>query len=103
MRARYTAYVLHDADFLLRSWHPDSRPATLDFGPDVTWHGLTVVGKTGGGGLEHTGTVEFRARFDRRGEPLELHELSSFVRLGGRWCYVDGSVPDQSGPPRSAP
>lgn len=93
MRARYCAYVLHDGDFLLRSWHPDTRPKTLGFSDEQTWHGLTVVATGGGGGLEREGTVEFRARFQRGGEYFELHELSSFVRDGGQWRYLDGHNP----------
>ncbi len=95
MRARYSAYVLHDDAFLLRSWHPDTRPTELSFSSGHTWHGLTIVETTGGGGLESEGTVEFKARFERQGERFELHELSSFERIGGSWVYVDGYDPDQ--------
>ena len=94
MRARYTAYVLGDAAFLLRSWHPTTRPGSVRFDPDVDWHGLDVVAATAGGPLDAEGTVEFRARFRRGDAHLELHELSSFVREGGSWFYVDGMDPD---------
>ena len=97
MRARYSAYVRHDADFLLRSWHPDTRPATIGFDSEHRWHGLTIEATTGGGGLERSGTVEFRARFERSGRQLELHELSEFERVGGSWLYVDGVDPDATG------
>ena len=30
MRARYSAYALGDAAYVQSSWHPDTRPATLD-------------------------------------------------------------------------
>ncbi len=93
MRARYCAYVLHDAEFLLRSWHPDTRAKTLSFSGEQTWHGLTIVAIEGGGGLESEGTVEFRARFRRGRDYFELHELSSFVREGGKWFYLDGFDP----------
>lgn len=95
MRARYSAYVLHDDQFLLRSWHLDSRPTNLSFTDEQTWHGLTVLATEGGGGLEQEGTVEFKARFKRGDDYFELHELSSFVREGGSWLYVDGFNPDQ--------
>ncbi len=94
MRARYSAYVLHDADFLLDSWHPDTRPATIGFGDDLEWQGLTIAATNGGRVLDSEGTVEFRARFRRGGQYFELHELSSFARIGGRWLYVDGVDPD---------
>ena len=95
MRARYSAYVLHDADFLLRSWHPNTRPQELSFSSGHTWHGLTIMETTGGGGLESDGTVEFRARFKRDDDHFELHERSTFTRIGGKWVYVDGFDPDQ--------
>ncbi len=94
MRSRYVAYVTRNAPFLLSTWHPSTRPARLDFSDEVEWHGLTVVATTGGGGLDSSGSVEFRARFRRGDAHLELHELSQFVRESGRWFYVDGVDPD---------
>ena len=90
MRARYAAYVLELGEFLLESWHPDTRPAALDFDPNIDWVGLEIIDTVAGGALDTTGVVEFRARFTRSGEPLELHERSSFERVDGRWLYIDG-------------
>ncbi len=94
MRARYTAYVQHNADFLRQSWHPDHRPNALSFDPTTTWEGLTIEATENGGGLDSIGTVEFKARFTRGGEGFVLHELSNFVRVGGKWVYTDGADPD---------
>ena len=96
MRARYSAYEKHDAAFLLASWHPDHRPEQVDFSTGVQWHGLEVVATTAGDVLDATGTVEFKARFERGGQRLELHELSRFERFESRWVYVDGIDPDLS-------
>ena len=90
MRARYCAYVRHDASFLLNSWHPSTRPPQMVFDPDLTWLGLDVVQTERGGGLDSDGSVTFSARFRRGEEHFELQELSSFVREGGRWFYLDG-------------
>mgnify|MGYP001823811840 CR=1 FL=1 len=94
MRARYSAYVLENEPFLLDTWHRTTRPGSITFGDDLEWHGLEVLRVTGGGALETSGSVEFRARFRRNDARLELHELSTFVREGGSWLYVDGSDPD---------
>ncbi len=94
MRSRYTAYAVGDTDYVLATWHLSTRPESIHDDPNVKWHGLTVVGSTGGA-FDVAGTVEFRARFERSGAPLELHELSSFVQERGRWLYVEGSDPDQ--------
>ena len=91
MRARYAAYVLRDRDFLLASWHPDTCPAALEFDDTIEWLDLTIVDTEAGGAFESTGIVEFRARFSRGGEHLELHERSSFSRVKGLWVYVDGT------------
>lgn len=90
MKARYSAYVLRDAEFLLDSWHDETRPAAVDFDENVVWLGLDVVATEGGTGFDNSGTVEFRARFRRGDQHLELHEVSSFVRVDGQWKYVDG-------------
>ena len=34
MRSRYTGFVLGLADYLLQTWHPDSRPPSIEFPPD---------------------------------------------------------------------
>lgn len=93
MRARYTAYVMNLADFLLGSWHPETRPQQIAPDPGTEWLGLTVVDTDRGGGLDAHGEVEFRVRFRRGGEYLELHERSSFTRVDGRWVYLDGFAP----------
>lgn len=94
MRARYSAYVVRDAPFLLATWHPTTRPEAIDFSQDVQWHGLTIENVVDGEGLSTTGSVEFRARFRRGDAHLELYESSWFQRDGGRWFYVHGSDPE---------
>lgn len=91
MRARYSAYVLHDRSFLLASWHPDTCPASIHFDDNIEWLDLEIVDAESGGPLDSSGIVEFRARYSRSGEHLELHERSSFARVAGLWVYVTGT------------
>ena len=42
-------------------------------------------------GPEHA-EVEFVARSKLGGRAQRLHEVSRFVRDGGRWYYVDGDL-----------
>jgi SEC-C motif domain protein len=86
MRSRYAAFAVGDADYLLSTWHPSTRPKRLDLDRTVRWLGLDIVGRTGGAMLQSTGTVSFRARSSAG----TLSETSRFVREGGRWYYVDG-------------
>jgi SEC-C motif-containing protein len=90
MRSRYSAFVLRDAEYLLETWHPTTRPATLDLDRGVRWTGLDVLATTGGSLLAAEGTVEFRASYVDGGAAGAHHENSRFVRDGGRWRYLDG-------------
>lgn len=85
MRSRYSAFVLGREDYLLATWHPSTRPAALelDATPRPQWLGLTVKAHMP---LDAThATVEFVARY-------KLHETSRFVKMDGRWLYVDGDI-----------
>jgi SEC-C motif-containing protein len=92
MRSRYSAYVLKLADYLLASWHPSTRPATLDLAEDdgTKWLGLEI--KRSQQQDEHHATVEFVARYRVAGRGHRLHENSRFVREDGRWLYLDGDI-----------
>jgi SEC-C motif-containing protein len=92
MRSRYTAYAVGDVEHLLRTWHPRTRPVTLDLHDNLTWTGLVVVATEGGGPGDVDGFVEFRARWSEGGRSGELREASRFERRAGRWFYVDGDV-----------
>ena len=88
MRSRYTAYVVGDVDYLLATWHPSTRPATLELDPDIAWRSLEIVRTERGGPLDREGVVEFAARYRADGQPGAQREVSRFVR-DGRWLYVD--------------
>ncbi|GAA1342631.1 YchJ family protein [Saccharothrix algeriensis] len=88
MRSRFAAFAVSDEDYLLATWHRSTRPPRVGFDPDQRWTRLEVVDRTGGGLLETTGTVEFRAHYRWRGRRDRLHENSRFVREDGRWLYV---------------
>ncbi|WP_344444755.1 YchJ family protein [Kitasatospora nipponensis] len=94
MRSRYSAFAVRDAEYLLRSWHPDTRPATVDFAPDLHWVRLEILGSTGGSAFHPEGTVEFRAHYREAGGPGTMHENSRFLRHQGAWVYLDGTVSD---------
>ncbi len=89
MRARYSAFVVHNAAYLLASWHPSTRPKTVGFDDDADWQRLEIVARTKGGMLDSEGTVEFRAFYRTAGIRAEQHETSTFVRAGKAWLYVD--------------
>ena len=93
MRSRYSAYVLGLEPYLLATWHASTRPTALDLDKETSprWLGLDIK--------RHQATdpdsagVEFVARYKTGGRAHRLHEVSRFVREGGRWYYVDGEFP----------
>ena len=92
MRSRYSAYVLGLEAYLLATWHADTRPAKLDLQaePRTQWLGLTVKSHAEQD-ADHA-TVEFVARYKLNGRAFRLAETSRFVRIDGRWFYVEGEV-----------
>ncbi|WP_129309990.1 YchJ family metal-binding protein [Streptomyces sp. L2] len=90
MRSRYCAFVKGDVGYLLRTWHPRTRPERLELDPRMRWTGLEVLDSTDGSAFHSTGTVTFRASY-RGGS---LHERSRFERVAGAWVYVDGEFLD---------
>lgn len=93
MRSRYTAYTLGREPYLRDSWHPTTRPQEPIVQDDgVKWLGLDVRRHVPQG---DEATVEFVARYKLGGRAQRLHEVSRFVREGGRWYYVDGRFPGE--------
>ena len=94
MRSRYTAFVVGDAEYLLATWHPGTRPDSLEPDPDTAWAGLEIVEVAGGSDGDKRGTVEFAASYRIAGAS-RVHvqrERSRFVRQSDRWWYLDGIV-----------
>lgn len=92
MRSRYSAFVLGLEDYLLATWHPDTRPSTveLDAAPPPQWLGLAIKSHTHPD--DDHATVEFVARYKLNGRAFKLHETSRFEKIDGRWFYVDGDM-----------
>jgi SEC-C motif-containing protein len=92
MRSRYSAFVVLDTAYLLRTWHPDTRPAALELDRDTRWRRLDILGTFRGGPLDSEGTVEFAAHFTHDGGRGVQREKSRFLRVDRRWYYVDGDL-----------
>ena len=69
MRSRYAAYAVGELDHVFRTWHPRTRPGSIEPDPALTWTGLTVLDVVDGGPGDETGEVEFEATYDRGGTP----------------------------------
>ncbi|MFD8370793.1 YchJ family protein [Streptomyces sp. NPDC059688] len=91
MRSRYSAFVKGDTGYLLRTWHPRTRPGHLELDPGTRWTGLEILDATDGSAFHSSGSVTFRASY-RGGSLLER---SRFERVDGAWAYVDGEFPEE--------
>ena len=78
MRSRYSAFAVGDAGYLLRTWHPRTRPSELDLDPELIWLSLQVL-DTG------PAEVEFIARYRGPGGRGFLRERSRFAQKDGSW------------------
>jgi len=90
MRSRYVAYLLRLDDYLLSSWHPDTRPRSLDLQDSPKWVRLKIIKSTQEG---DRGSVHFKAFYRSSRGMQTMEEESNFVRQQGHWLYLDGSHP----------
>lgn len=104
MRARYTAFVLGEIDYLVDTLSEDirgdfDRIEAENTAGDAKWQGLDVRAVTDGGEDDEIGLVEFVARFSLGGQQRVHHEIAEFRREEGRWMCVGGTM-DPKGKPR---
>lgn len=95
MRSRYTAYVISDINYLMRSHHRSTRPLKdkkdiLQWTKSVTWLGLVIVDKKAGSVNDSEGRVEFKASYLENGQLQCIHEDSFFIKEKGVWYYKNG-------------
>jgi len=88
MRSRFTAFAVGDAQYLLHSWHADTRPDTLELDDDLEWKRLVVLATEQGSPFDDDGVVEFEAYYRQNGRRGVQHERSTFTRVERRWVYV---------------
>ena len=90
MRSRYSAFAVGDADYLLATWHPATRPASVNLDPAIEWRRLRIRDLTAGTEDDDAGTVEFVAHYwdSAQQQYGRQHENSSFARRAHSWLYV---------------
>ena len=97
MRSRFSAYVMHELEYLYETTHPDERTRNLRQGI-VAWAQqarfvkLEVLKKIRGEAEDKNGKVEFIAFYMENGAMKQHHELSTFKKLKGKWYYADGET-----------
>ena len=98
MRSRYSAYVMHDRDYLVQTWHSDHLPPDLVLDSGISWVGLQIIDFKQ---RDVRATVEFEARLVAAERLDAVHEMSRFVKQEGRWFYTSGDQLTPTFKPRS--
>ena len=95
MRSRYSAFCQDARDYLLATWHSETRPQLeAELG---RWVRLEIIAADVD---EDEGEVEFKA-FLIQGDKLEiLHERSDFVKINDRWYYHSGEFLNEGQQPQ---
>ena len=93
MRSRYTAYVLEDVDYLVKTTLPSSQTPDLKTSikrwmKQVNWQRLHVINVEEGQRTDSEGIVEFVAEFVGPEGADEHHEVADFEKISGMWFYV---------------
>ena len=91
MRARYSAFVFHQIDFIYNTFHPNTRRYQnkidiQNWATESKWMQLEIVKST-------NNTVEFRAHYLDMNNNVQIHhEKSNFKQLQNVWFYYDGKI-----------
>lgn len=100
MRARYTAYTLHNADFIVNSHNPSdrenlSREEILSWAKNSEWLGLEILSASKGKEADSSGIVEFKAHYMQNRARYTHHEKALFDKVDGIWYFSDGQIQNQ--------
>lgn len=102
MRSRYSAYVVVNIEYLLRTTHPSTRKSHAsqtikEWAESSVWQKLEIVSTSQGGAKDKKGEIEFKAYYLDSNQQMQIHrEHSKFVKELGKWFFVDGKVTDVS-------
>ena len=97
MRARYSAYVKHEIDYIIDTCEKSDqvadidRKATEDWSRNSTWHGLKILSVQPGKEPDSE-IVEFEATYTQKGIRDVHHETGLFKKINGEWLYSAGYV-----------
>ena len=102
LRARYSAHVRLEMDFVKATTHPDQMSryeseTAKSWAEKSDWVRLEVIDVDGGGVDDETANIEFVAHFRQKDKLKTHHELANFKRHEGEWFFYDGQgvVPKQ--------
>jgi SEC-C motif-containing protein len=97
MRSRYTAYVVHDIDYIVDTYIKDDEhdidvKQTRDWSEKSEWLGLTIINTEKGTPSDTEGIVEFTAEYKTAGVKDLHHEIALFKKVNDMWFYDEGNI-----------
>jgi SEC-C motif domain protein len=100
MRARYSAYVTANIDFIERTIHSSgradfNRESARKWAEQSQWHGLEVLNVIGGKEEDVEGSVEFIATYSQKDESVKHHEVATFRKEDEIWTFADSHMVNQ--------
>tara|TARA_B100001094_G_C17890006_1_gene651222 strand:+ start:51 stop:443 length:393 start_codon:yes stop_codon:yes gene_type:complete len=96
MRSRYSAFVLADWDYLMKSHasqtrDESSKEETVNWAKSVKWIKLEILDTLKGNQHDNSGIVEFKAHVKQGLFKRCIHERSNFIKENGKWVYLNGA------------
>jgi len=94
MRSRYTAYVMHEIDYIINTCKENvklKRENIEDWSNNSVWLGIEII-STNIEASGDTGTVEFKSVYEQQRLKNVHHEIASFEKVEERWLYASGKV-----------
>ena len=95
MRARYSAYVAHEIDFIISSCEEGEgiadidKEATEEWSRQSKWQGLKILRTEE---KDDEGIVEFIADYTLDQMIQHHQEIAGFKKINGDWKYVTGNI-----------
>jgi SEC-C motif domain protein len=96
LKTRFTAFVLADGEYILKTWHKLYRPKTKAKiisieSKSCKYTKLEIIHDEIN---EDSGKIEYIARY-RKGVIFGyIHEIANFKKEGNEWFYTDGIILD---------
>ncbi|KYK72291.1 YchJ family protein [Aggregatibacter actinomycetemcomitans] len=96
MRSRYAAYVLKNVPYIVETTVPSQQKllnvqSIQTWAENTQWLGLQILNTETLTKVQSA--VEFNAVFQGEDGEQSHHERSIFVKIDGRWYFVDPTVP----------
>ena len=96
MKSRYSAYYLHNADYIIKTTHPNNtdystdkiqwKKDILNFTNSYIFEGLEIIDYIEDNPISY---VKFKANISLHKEDYSFTETSSFEKIDNAWLYLN--------------